>query len=329
MPAQPVEIVRVERGGVVEATHRGHLVAADQEGKVLASRGDPGHQTYYRSCAKPFQALSSLRSGIVSRFGLTAEHVAIMCASHAGEPRHVELVRALLRLAEVPESALQCGAHWPGHEPTAAALRKVMDDPLPVFNNCSGKHAGMLAAAKALGAPLESYLDPAHPVQVRIRETLTEFTGRAAPETIYGIDGCSAPNPAVPLASIARSFAILVTSKDASALAVVAAMTENPFLVGGTYRLDTRLMEVTAGRLLAKGGAAGLHCTANRESGGGLAIKLESGDNTWIGAATVAALVSLGWLKAGEAAQLDRFAHPELRNWRQLKVGTVRAVFQL
>lgn len=329
MPAQPVEILRIERGGVVEATQRGHMVATGREGKVLASRGDSGHLTFYRSSAKPIQALSSLRTGIRSRFGLSAEHTAVMCASHSGESRHVELVRDLLRRAGVPESALQCGAHWPFHEPTASTLRKELSEPLAIFNNCSGKHAGMLAAARALDAPLESYLDPAHPVQQRIRETVEEFTGRPAAETPYGIDGCSAPNPALPLVSIARSFAMLVTSADPIASELVTAMTAHPFLIQGTDRFDTRLMEVTAGRLLAKGGAAGLHCTADRESGAALALKIESGDSPWIGTAVIAALNALGWLKPGEIGQLDSFARPNLRNWRQLKVGTVSAVFQL
>jgi L-asparaginase II len=329
MPAQPVEILRVERGGVAEATQRGHIVVADREGKVLASRGDPGHLTFYRSCAKPLQALSGLRTGIRSRFGLNGEHLAVMCASHSGEPGHIELVRDLLRRAKVPESALQCGAHWPGHEPSASALRKEYSEPLPVFNNCSGKHAGMLAAARALDAPLESYLDPAHPVQQRIRKIIEEFTGRPAIDTTYGIDGCSAPTPALPLVAIARSFAALVTSPDPNVSEVVGAMTTNPLVVAGTDRFDTRLMELTEGRLLAKGGAAGLQCTADRETGRGLALKVESGDSPWIGTAVVAALAGLGWLKEHELAQLDSFAHPELRNWRQLKVGTVRAVFQL
>src|SRR5207237_4480985 len=142
-----------------EAIHRGHLVASNAEGWILASDGDASRTTYFRSCAKPFQAIASLRTGIVERFGLSGEHLAIMCASHSGEPRHVAVVRDLLGHAEVDESSLQCGAHWPYDEAAASIARRQMTEPLAVFNNCSGKHSGMLGAARLLQAPLASYLE--------------------------------------------------------------------------------------------------------------------------------------------------------------------------
>jgi len=317
-------MVRVERGGVEEAIHLGHLAAVDAEGRIQASVGNPDRLTYFRSCAKPFQAMAALRTGILSRFHLDPEHIAIMAASHNGEPRHVEVVRDLLDHAGIPEAALQCGAHWPYYEPAAAVARRAMDQPLQIFNNCSGKHAGMLAAARALGAPLETYLDREHPIQRGIAEVVAEFTARPPAEIHYGIDGCSAPNPAVPLAAIARSFAALVMSADENARAVVDAMTTHPFLIGGTDRFDTRLMEVTKGRLLAKGGAAGAHTTADRRSGLGLAIKLDSGDGTWTAVAVMAALERLGWLEAAEREALSPFARPSLRNHKRVVVGTVR-----
>ena len=328
MPNSAAPLVSVERGGVAEAIHLGHLAVVAADGGIRASLGDPDHLTYFRSCAKPFQAIGSLGTGIASRFDLRAEHLAIMSASHNGEPRHVEIVRDLLVRAAVPESALQCGAHWPIHEPSAAVARRQMTEPLSVFNNCSGKHAGMLAAAKALDAPLETYLEPDHPVQRRIRDVIAAFTNSPAPTIRYGIDGCSAPNPAVPLVAMARSFGLLVQTKEATPRAVATAMTEHPFLVGGTDRFDTRLMEATSGRLLAKGGAAGAHCTADRESELGLAIKLESGDGTWTAVAVMAALDRLGWLKPGEREALSAFARPTLRNHRRVAVGIVRPVLQ-
>jgi L-asparaginase II len=203
-----------------------------------------------------------------------------------------------------------------------------MDEPLAVFNNCSGKHAGMLAAARALDAPLETYLEPTHPVQQRIRGVIETFTGCPAPNIHYGIDGCSAPNAAVPLAAMARSFARLVTSTDEIPSTVVAAMAQQPFLIGGTDRFDTRLMEVSDGRLLAKGGAAGAHCTADRRSTQGLAVKLDSGDGTWTAVAVMAVLERLGWLDEREQEALGNFARPTLRNHKRLAVGTVRPVFQ-
>jgi L-asparaginase II len=330
MPSSPpVDLLRVIRGEVLEATHEGHLVVADGAGKIAARLGDAGRVTYYRSCAKPFQAIAAVRTGIVSKFGLEPRHVAIMAASHNGERGHVEVVRDLLKRADVPEAALQCGAHWPYYEPYAAEVRHEMDKPLTVFNNCSGKHAGMLAAARALNAPLETYLDPDHPIQVRIKEVIAEFAGVHADSIELGIDGCSAPNAAVPLSAMARSFAALVTSKEEAAREVVDAMVENPWLVGGTGRFDTEVMQATAGRLLAKGGAAGAHTTANRATGQGLAVKLESGDGTWTSAAVVAALEQLGWLTNFELEKLAKFGQPVLKNHKGLEVGRVLSVLTL
>jgi L-asparaginase II len=326
MPNSAVPLLRIERGEVEEGIQRGHVAAVDAAGRLVASQGDASRLTYFRSCAKPFQAIAALRIGVVEHFGLSDEHVAIMCASHSGEPRHVATVRDLLAHAGIDESALQCGAHWPYDEAAAAVARREMAEPLVVFNNCSGKHSGMLAASRVLQAPLTNYLDPSHPVQQRIRQVVEEFTGCAATEVVYGIDGCSAPNAAVPLSAMARSFARLVTSDDAAATSAVEAMTTHPFLIGGTKRFDTALMEVTDGRLLAKGGAAGAHCTADRRSGVGLAVKLEDVDGTWASAAVMAALTGLGWLAPAEQQALDRFAHPTLRNHKGLEVGRVTAV---
>ncbi|MDQ6712108.1 MAG: asparaginase [Candidatus Dormibacteraeota bacterium] len=328
MPNPAAPLVRVERGGVEEALHLGHLAVVDAGGQLHASLGDAARVTYFRSCAKPFQAIGSLSAGIAARYELGAEQIAIMAASHNGEPRHVEMVRDLLRRTGIAESALQCGAHWPYYEPAATAARHQLDEPLAVFNNCSGKHAGMLAAAHGLDAPLDTYLDPGHPVQQHIRGVIEAFTGCLPSDIRYGIDGCSAPNAAVPLSALARSFAALVTSSDEAAGAVVAAMTQHPFLIGGTDRFDTRLMEVTSGRLLAKGGAAGAHCTGDRRSGRGLAVKLDSGDGTWTAVAVMAALERLGWLEQAERDALGNFATPTLRNHKRVAVGTVRPIFR-
>ena len=329
MTNRAVDMLAVDRAGVREATHGGHLAVADRSGALLASLGDPERVTYYRSCAKPLQAVAALGAGIVERFHLEAAHVAVMSASHNGEPRHVDTVRDLLRRTAVPEDALQCGAHWPLHEPSAEAARREYEKPIAVFNNCSGKHAGMLAAAKALGAPLDSYLDRQHPVQVRIRDAVAKFTDCEASELRFGIDGCSAPNPAVPLRAIALSLARLGASDTSKAKQVVDAMAANPFLVGGTDRFDTRLMEVSGGRILAKGGAAGLQVVLDRRSGQGLALKLESGDGAYIAAAVLRAMAGLGWLDEGEEQALASFARPRLRNHRRIEVGTVEPLFEV
>ena len=319
----------VDRGDIREATHAGHIVVVDAMGRVESALGQPDRITYFRSSAKPFQALAALRTGIHSRFQLQLEHLAVMTASHSGEPRHIALVRELLASAGVPEGALQCGAHWPIYEPAADALRREMPAPLVVHNNCSGKHAGMLAAGRAIDASLTDYLQPDHPVQTRIRDVIVEFTGVPPGSLALGIDGCSAPNAAVPLAAMARAYAALLRSTDPQAQSIIEAMTGFPFVVGGTDRFDTSLMGVSEGRLLAKGGAAGVHCTGDRRSGWALAVKLESGDGAQVATAVMAALTQLGWLDARQAAALDRFARPSLRNRRGLEVGKVRAIFEI
>jgi len=314
---------------VREATHAGHLAVVAPGGAPVAALGDPQRVTYLRSSAKPLQALAALQTGVADRFGLEPEQIAVMCASHSGEARHVNTVRELLRRAEIPEAALHCGGHWPLSESAASELRRELAAPLAVHNNCSGKHAGMLAAARALGAPLETYLDRHHPVQDRIRGTIARLSGLPADRLAEGTDGCSAPNAALPLESMARAFAALVACGDAEAVRVVAAMTTHPFLVAGTGRFDTALMEATQGRILAKGGAAGVHCSADRRSGQALALKLESGDGTWIGTAVVAAMRQLGWLAPNEVGALASFAEPRLINHRGLEVGRVTPVFDL
>ncbi|HYM49750.1 MAG TPA: asparaginase [Candidatus Limnocylindrales bacterium] len=329
MAPAAVDLLAVDRGVVREGTHAGHLVVSDAAGRLQAALGDVGRTTYYRSCLKPLQALAALRTGIQHRFDLQEEQIAIMCASHNGEPRHLATVRSLLARCDVPESALQCGAHWPYDEAAALEARRTMAAPLAVFNNCSGKHAGMLAASLALGAPLESYLEPTHPLQQAIRGVVEAYTGCAASEIAYGIDGCSAPNPAAPLKAIARSLAALAQDDDPIARGIVAAMTAHPYLVGGTGRFDTRLMEATHGRLLAKGGATGLHCTVDRRSGQALAVKLESGDGSFTSVAVMAALSQLGWLEDAEAATLADLSRPVLKNHRQIAVGAVRPLFRL
>jgi len=329
MPSAPVDLVAVDRGQLREATHQGHLVVVDAAGRLEAALGDPDRPTYYRSSAKPLQALAMLRAGVVERFGLSAEQVAIMCASHNGQPRHVEVVRGLLAAAGITEDALQCGAHWPYYEPAAEEARRAMAAPIAVFNNCSGKHAGMLAGSLVLNAPLEGYLAPDHPVQARIRAVVEELSGCPPSSIRYGVDGCSVPNPGLPLRAIARSLAALAATEDPRARTIVEAMTAHPHLVGGTGRFDTRLMEVAGGRLLAKGGAAGLHCTVELRTGRALTVKLESGDGTWIHSAVVAALGQLGWLESDEMEQLAGFGRPVLTNHRKIKVGEARPIFSL
>lgn len=324
----PAEAVAVVRGSVREVVERADLAVASADGTLGARLGDPMRPVYYRSCAKPFQALCLLRSGAQQRYGLTTSQLAVACGSHSGEVPHLEQVRAILEAVGLGEDALGCGPHLPLHEGTAQEMRCAGQVPSPIHSNCSGKHAGMLASAMALDASPVGYLAPAHPVQRLVAEVVEEMSGWPAERTAWGVDGCSAPNPALPLQRIARSYARLVAGGEAERR-IVNAMVAHPFLVAGTGRFDTALMETAAGRLIAKGGAAGLHCTANRETGSALAVKLESGNTAAVPQVVVHALTELGWISPEERASLEDHAPSVIKDLRGNAAGCVEPLFAL
>src|SRR6266850_138508 len=193
-PAWPcVPLVEVRRGDLVESVHFGAIAVVDARGRAVAAAGDPSLSVVLRSTAKPAQVLPVLDSGAARRFRLDEEQIAVMIGSHGGEPFHVRAVRSILKAAGLDEKALQCGAHAPYHRDSARALRHRRQKPTAVHNNCSGKHAGMLALAVHLGAPVDSYLDPGHPVQTLIRARIETLAGLPVGATRLAIDGCSAP----------------------------------------------------------------------------------------------------------------------------------------
>jgi L-asparaginase II len=329
-----VELLRSTRGDLVETVQRGHVVAVDAEGRLLAFAGDPDAWSYMRSSAKPMQATMVVQSGAADRFGLAGPLLAVCCASHNGEPGHVEAVRSVLAQAGVPESALQCGVHAPSYQPAAAALWRSGGEPTAVHNNCSGKHAGMLASARALGSPLDDYLSIDHPVQQGILTHIAALSGVPHERIVLGVDGCSAPVHGLPMRAMARAYAHLADPQTlpdhADTLApLVEAMASHPWYVDGTGGADTLLMEQAGGRLMAKSGAEGVLCVAVRGAGIGLAIKRESGRNEWSHAVAIEALRQLDLLSASELEAFGELAHPVVRNHRRLPVGEARPVFTL
>ncbi len=328
------ELLQTTRGDLVETVQRGHLAVVDARGRLLAWSGDPDAVSYMRSSAKPLQATMVMQSGAAERFGLTGPLLAICCASHSGEPGHVEAVREVLRRADVPESALQCGVHAPVYEPAAATLWRSGGEPSEVHNNCSGKHAGMLAASRALGAPLESYLSIDHPVQQGILANVAALTGMPAERIVLGTDGCSVPVHGVPVRAMARAYAHLADPGSAPAYAaflapLAEAMAAHPFYVDGTGGADTLMMERAGGRLTVKSGAEGVLCVAVRDAGVGLALKVESGRNERSHAVAIEALRQLGLLSPAEVEAMGDLAHPPVRNHRRLLVGQTRPVVTL
>ncbi len=327
-------LVEVWRGGRVESEHRGAIAVVDATGQLLAHIGDVELTSYLRSSAKPFQLLPLVESGAADRFGFTDRELAVIAGSHSGEPRHVEAVQSILNKIGLSEGALQCGAHVPFNPEAAKALRAAQREPTSLHNNCSGKHAGMLAQAIDRGLSTHDYLDPQHPVQVTIRQRLADLAGLAFDEVGVGIDGCSVPCFAVPLKSAARAFAQLANAKDNALARVARVMAHYPEMVAGEGRLDTDLMRATNRTLFSKGGAEGFHgigvFARDGQRAFGIAWKIGDGDGKRGGhPAVIEALRQLGVLDAAALAQLKSYHSWSVTNHRGLEVGEVRANFKL
>lgn len=290
-------LAAVRRGALVESFHRGRIAFCDPRGNVLDSFGDPDGYVYARSSAKPFQALPLVFSGAADDFGLTDEELAVACASHNAEEPHLAAVRSLLGKAGLTEEDLQNGAHPPLHAPEAAKLVRGGEEPRTIHGNCSGKHAGMLAVCAHEGYATGGYRDPGHPVQRRILALLCEVCGLDEDEVLISGDDCGAPAFALPLKSLATGFARLSTGEElpdelaGAPLRVGDAMRAHPFLVAGTGRLDTQLMDAT--HLIAKSGAEGVLAVGSRE-GWGMALKVSDGSGRAVRPAAFAALAGRG-----------------------------------
>src|SRR2546423_5202904 len=260
-------LVEVRRGSIIESRHRGDIVVVEPDGNIVACAGSSEYVTYLRSSAKPFQAMPLLVLGAAERFGFTDREVALACGSHNGEPIHTELVASMLRKIGLGPEALRCGVHEPYSEEVAAELRSRCEAPNVLQNNCSGKHAGMLAAAKHLGAPIENYENPENPVQLAIAETVSQFSDVAVIDMAVGIDGCAAPIFGITVKAMALAYARLVSPPASFDQATRSAcerigrvMDAYPELIGGTSnRLDTELMRAAPGRLVSKVGAEGVY----------------------------------------------------------------------
>ena len=337
-------LVEVTRGSIVESVHFGALVVVDSDGQVLSGWGDPQTITFLRSSAKPFQALPFVEMGGVEKFGLSDKELAVMCASHSGMDEHVATVAGMQAKLGVSEKDLLCGTHTPGHEPTARALLLRGEQPAPNRHNCSGKHTGMLGHARLRQLPLEDYVNPAHPIQQTILQTFAEMCGLLPEEVEVGIDGCSAPNFAVPLYNAAYAFARLADPQHFSPRRTQAlqhifrAMTSYPDMIAGPGRFDTQLMDVAGGSILSKGGAEGYQAMALAPGllgkgalGVGITIKVSDGDFTDRARTLVAVeiLRQLGALSEEQAGRLVQFQPRPLYNYRKLEVGSIRPCFIL
>jgi L-asparaginase II len=333
MPPSPattahVPLSEVTRGGVVESVHCGAVAVVDRQGRVLHAAGDPYTLTFTRSALKPLQALPFAAGGGIERFGYSIEQVALMCASHSGEPRHVEAVHDMLSRAACSPDDLQCGAHAPGFYEARGELPPPPPYS-PLQHNCSGKHSGMLAWCVQGGHAKGDYLAFDHPLQQAIRRAVAAFTGVAEARLVAGIDGCSAPNYAVPLASLAAAFARLASAEvDAdygmAPRTLANAMTTHPEMVSGEHRSDLALMRAGRGDWVTKIGAEGVQAIGIRSQGLGIAIKVGDGQKRGLYPAIVAVLGQLGLLDSAARDALASWARRTIRNYRGIETGEVR-----
>jgi len=325
-----VPLIETSRGGTPECLHFGAIAVCDAHGRVLAHAGDPQLVTFTRSTLKPLQALPFMQAGGPRALGFTREQVAMLCASHSGEAMHVQQVDGMLHKAGVSSRQLQCGCHVPLFvEPGQAA--GAYDER---HHNCSGKHAGFLACCVQHGWSAQSYLAPEHPLQQAIRRDVARALGLAPEAMKMGIDGCSAPNYAVPLAHLAAGYARLASGdQDAefgSSFAHLAdAMTAHPELVSGSGRNDLEFMRAGRGDWVSKAGADGVQVVASRSRRQAVAVKVSDGSKVAATAATVGALDQLGWLDEQQREALRPWCAATVTSVRGAAVGARRAVFAL
>ncbi len=336
-------LVEVRRGSITESRHRGHIVAVDGDGLIVAQLGAPQLVTYLRSSSKPFQAIPLIASGAADRFGFTEKEIAIACGSHNGETAHTETVARMLRKIGLDASALKCGVHEPYSADAARELRERDELPTVLHNNCSGKHTGMLALALHLGVPTETYDEPSNPVQLNIARRIEQFSGVPIEDVAVGIDGCGVPTFGVTVRAMALAYARLVAPPadfdEATRQAcqrIVAAMTKYPEMIGGSAeRLDTVIMQSEPGGIVSKVGAEGVYTAgvlpcAEWPRGLGLALKIEDGeDRRARPTVVIESLRQLGVLKDGALEAVKPYASFTIENRRGDEVGEVRASFEL
>ena len=339
MTANPV-LVQALRGGIVESHHRGAIAVIDADGAVHTAVGDIDRPIFPRSAVKVLQALPLVAGGAAERYGLTDAELALACASHGGQPEHAATAAAMLAKAGVDAMALECGTHWPYHDASIKAMAAAGQTPSALHNNCSGKHSGfvcvgcLMAAERGADARafLRGYVAPEHPVMQEVTAALQAATGHDLARTARGTDGCSIPTYAIPLRKLAHAFARVATGVGLSpgharaARRLREAVAAAPFMVAGSGRFDTRVMEALGARAFCKVGAEGVHCAALPELGLGVAIKMDDGNTARAVEVAMAAVLQRLLAPGGAAgALLAELADLPLRSWNGNEVGRLRA----
>ena len=330
-------LVDVLRGGIVESSHRGALAIVDADGTVHTALGNIDRPVFPRSAIKVLQALPLVESGAADQFGLSDEELALACASHGGEPLHAQTAASMLAKAGLDVDVLECGAHWPYEDTATKNLARSGQAPSALHNNCSGKHSGFVCLGCGLAGNsdrrgfLRGYVKPEHTVMREVTAAIQATTGYDLARTAVGTDGCSIPTYAVPLRNLAHAFARVATGvglREGHARAarrLRQAVARAPFMVAGTGRFDSRVMQLLGERLFCKVGAEGMYCAALPTLGLGVAIKMDDGNNARACEVVMAAVIlSLLELADTERDTLQRLATPVLKNWNGIEVGQLR-----
>lgn len=317
-------LCKVTRGFYVESIHLAYAVVVDGDGKIVFSSGDPKYVTCVRSALKPFQAAAGVISGATEAAGFTSRELALICASHAGEDIHVKTARGMLKKLGYTENDYECGGHEPYHKHSRNELVRAGKPASPLHNNCSGKHAGMLALARKLKVDPKGYTFPDHPVQRAVFKQVERFSGlRDLP---IGVDGCSLPTPYLPLYSIAVMFQKLAGGKYPELNTLYDAMNDNPHMVGGEGRFDTDFLQVMQGRAVTKVGGESVRGLGIRRPDGevwGMAVKVLDGAQRANPAATLTVLKELDLLSESELTELDNYHITKLLNHRKIHIGNI------
>lgn len=329
-------VANVYRGDAVESTHLGHVAVVDANGNLLYSYGDPHRQTFARSSMKPLQAIPIIETGTADRYGLEPADLSLCCASHSGEPRHRSRAMEMLIRAGQPEETLQCGTHVPRDEESYKELIRAGKPLTPVYSNCSGKHSGMIATAVHMGEDVATYHLPEHPVQQRILEVVSDLTSYPKEEIVMGTDGCGVPVHRLPLANYAWAYAKMAKPevidnplRREAVVRITDAMIAHPEMVGGNKRYCTDLMTAFEGRIFGKAGAESVYCLGDRQTGIGLAVKIEDGGPRAIYAVVNEVLRQLGIGTEGPLAKLAEYTNPVVTNMSGTVVGRIETRFAL
>ncbi|PKN80196.1 MAG: asparaginase [Candidatus Cloacimonetes bacterium HGW-Cloacimonetes-1] len=329
------QLINVYRGNVVECIHRGDVAVVTPDAKLVAKIGDPFKYTYFRSSAKPLQAIEVFLSGAAERFGFSDAEISIMCASHYAEDFHINTVKSILHKIGIDSSFLLCGATRSINSVMAFQQAARGVQPQSILSDCSGKHSGVLASCLALGESSESYIDPLHPVQKAILGIIADICDYPRENIAIGIDGCSVPVFALPIYQMALGFARFANPQylqdryQEPADRIFGAMNNHPEMVSGTGGFCTALIRATGGRMIGKIGAQGVYTIGIRDPQIGIALKIEDGA---VGTASVAAMHVLQELKLltdAEYGQLSAFHYKPSNNDAGLTVGKICPEFTL